>query len=238
MRTGLNQKLNNGIINTIEHWQLFDKAEKILIGISGGKDSLALLDCLFASGYTNLFSIHIQIDKSAPLLFEQFCKDRSQFTLIKTNILAEIQDKQRKNICYMCSREKRKAISSYAVEHGFQKLALAHHKNDVIETMLLNLLFQREISTMMPRQELFGGKLSIVRPFYETAEKEIIRYAKQCGLPVSGWKCGFESDNRRAWIKEQIRNWQKANPKVNITENLFQAMLNVNTDFLPKSNKQ
>jgi len=237
MRTGQNQEILAGIEKTIQQWHLFDKAEKILIGISGGKDSLALLDCLFLSGCRNLHSIHVQIDKSEPVFFDKFCKERSAFNLIETEILNTITSKQRKNICYMCSREKRKVISRFAIEHGFPKLVLAHHKNDAIETMLLNILFQREISTMMPKQDLFDGRLSIVRPLYETDEKDIIRYAKRNLLPVADWKCGYEENTRRTWIKEQIKAWQRTYLKLNMTENLFQAMLNANLEFLPKIKK-
>jgi tRNA 2-thiocytidine biosynthesis protein TtcA len=233
MRTYPGQKLLNSVDATIRNRNLFSPSDKVLIGISGGKDSLALLDCLSRLGFANLHSMHIRIDKSSPLPFADFCKERSQFTVIDTDILNEVTAAKRKNTCYMCSRAKRKAMVSYAVEHGFELLALAHHRNDAIETLLLNLLFQREISTMMPVQELFKGKLRIVRPFYDADEKDIRRYAKTNSLPVSDWQCGFETDNRRAWIKEQVYQWQKANPQVRITENIHFAMQNINPDFLP-----
>jgi tRNA 2-thiocytidine biosynthesis protein TtcA len=233
MRNAANSKVVKSVTNTIKTRNLADQGDTILVGISGGKDSLALLDCLFLSGFRNLHSIHIRIDKTSPLTFERFCRERSDFTVIDTCILLQVQNSKRRNVCYMCSREKRKTISSFAVEHGFTRLALAHHRDDVIETLLLNLIFQREISTMMPKQILFEGRLEIIRPLYDTAEKDVRRYAKTENLPVSEWRCGFETDSRRAWVKQQIRNWQKENPGTKISENIFRALHNINPDYLP-----
>lgn len=233
MKLAQKTKVYSSLIITLREWNLSSPKDSLLIGVSGGKDSLALLDCLYQAGFTNLHSIHIQIDESSELPFIDFCRQRSNFTLIKTNILADLHKHNRKNICYMCSRAKRKAICTFALENGFTKIALAHHKNDVIETMLLNLIFQREISTMMPRQDLFNGKLELIRPFYATNERDIIRYCKDFHIHVSQWKCGFETQNLRAWTKEQIKLWQKSYPKLNIKENLFKSILNVNPDFIP-----
>lgn len=237
MISGLGQKLVKQTQETINQWNLLDKTDKVLIGISGGKDSLALLDCLFRLDF-KLTSIHIQIDPSAPLPFAEFCQQRSEFVTVKTDILSQIKAAKRKNYCYMCSRAKRKEISSYALQHGFEKIILAHHNDDVVETMLLNLLLQREISTMLPRQDLFRDKVSIIRPFYEGSEQDIRKYAKALGLPVTDWKCGMETDTNRAWIKNQIRLWQKAHPRQNIRTNIYRAILNFNQDFLPKHPKQ
>jgi len=234
MRAARSKKILQGVSDTILNRQLFKQTDKLLVGISGGKDSLALLDILHQLGYNNLFSIHVRIDKSAPLPFVAFCRERSDFTVIETDILSQVQSSKRKNTCYMCSRAKRKALSTYAVEHGFTKLALAHHKDDAIETLLLNLIFQREISTMLPNQELFKGNLELVRPLYDTNERDLARYSKLNNLPVSDWDCGHTSDNNRAWVKAQIKLWQKAHPKLKVAENIYRAMLNVNPDWLPQ----
>ncbi|MBM4399773.1 MAG: hypothetical protein FJ041_05535 [Candidatus Cloacimonetes bacterium] len=233
MRTDTGRKLINNITQTIQHHNLFDQSEKLLIGISGGKDSLTLLDCLYRAGFSYLCSIHVQLHAFAPIPFTDFCKQRSDFIIIHTDILNQVKLSKRKNACYMCSKARRKAIVQYAVDNGFKKIILAHHKNDVVETLLLNMLFQREISTMMPRQALFKGKLEIVRPLYDTEEKDIIRYAGKNQLPCSDWQCGMESDTQRAWLKNQISQWQKAYPKQKIVDNIFHALHNVNNDFLP-----
>lgn len=232
MRISHSQNIINRVKETIDNRVLIDPADKLLIGISGGKDSLTLLDCLFRAGYKALHSIHVQIDKTVSNDFYSFCAGRSDFKVIETDILTEMKQNRRKNHCYICSRARRKAICQYAVDNGFNKLVFAHHKNDAVETMLLNIMFQREFSTMLPGQVLFNGKLKIVRPLYDISEKEISRYARLEKLPVSKWKCGFEETSRRNWIREQIHLWQKAFPKVDIVENMFSSMGNVNTDFL------
>ena len=227
------QKLLQSIRDTNALWQLFQPEDKLLIGISGGKDSLALLDCLAQLGLPNLHSVHIRIEPDAPVPFADFCRERSVFTILDSDILLEVKSAKRHNICYMCSRRKRKLIAEYAVAQGFATIVLAHHLDDMLETFLLNLFFQRELSTMLPNQELFGGKLRIIRPFYQTAEKDIIRYAKTNQLPVSAWQCGYETHSRRHWLKQQIRLWQQAHPKLNLKDNLFQAITHINPDFLP-----
>lgn len=232
MRISHTQKVINRVKETIGSRQLLEPTDKLLIGISGGKDSLTLLDCLFRAGYKNLHSIHVQIDKTVFNEFYTFCAERSDFKVIETDILTEVKQKKRKNYCFMCSRARRKAICQYAVDNGFRKLVFAHHKNDAVETMLLNILFQREFSTMLPDQNLFNGSLKIVRPLYDISKKEIIRYARLEKLPLSKWKCGLEETSRRNWIREQIYLWQKAFPEVDIVENLFNSMENINTDFL------
>jgi len=240
MRTGLSQRVIRQIQETIERRQLFRPDDKLLIGISGGKDSLTLLDCLFQAGYQNLHSIHVKIDKTVTSEFYGFCTERSDFTVVESDILKNVKQQTRRNHCYMCSRARRKAICQYAIENGFTKLVFAHHKNDAVETMLLNLLFQREFSTMLSLQELFKGRLEIVRPLYDIDQKAISKYAKLEKLPVTNWNCGLEKNSRRAWVRDQIYLWQKAFPKLDMVDNLFTTMQNVNTDFITdyKNTKQ
>jgi tRNA 2-thiocytidine biosynthesis protein TtcA len=232
------QKLLETVAATIEHRQLLRGSERILLGVSGGKDSLALLDCLYRLGYSQLHSIHIRIDRDAPVVFAEFCAARSTFHLVETDILNEVRTSRRRNSCFICSRARRKALSDFALNQGFDTLVLAHHKNDAVETLLLNLFFQREISTLLPVQELAGGRLHIIRPFYDADEKTIRRYAKALQLPVTDWNCGLEQNSRRAWLREQLFRWQKAHPRVRLTDNIFAALHNVNSSYLPASSTQ
>lgn len=116
MRQSRSHKLVNQVSETVNSRQLFDASDKLLIGISGGKDSLVLLDCLLSAGYKNLFSIHLRLDKSAPLDFADFCCSRSDFAVLDTDILTEVMKQRRKNHCYICSRARRKALCLYAVD--------------------------------------------------------------------------------------------------------------------------
>jgi len=227
------QKLLNLVEACIRDRKLFGFDDDILIGISGGKDSLALLDCLFRLGFSRLHSIHIKTEPESPTPFASFCSERSDFTIINTDILQQIRSSNRNNSCYICSRLRRRALSDYAVSRNLPILALGHHQNDMIETFLLNLFFQRELSTMLPMQDLFAGKLKLVRPFYDIAEAEISRYASRLKLPVAHWNCGFEQDSRRSWIRQQLGIWQKENPQIRLNANLSKAILNPNPEFLP-----
>ncbi len=229
------RKLLSQVQNTIRLRRLFRPDQKLLVCVSGGKDSLVLLDCLHRLHIPQLHSLHIRLDGTAPLGFADFCRERSEFTVVDTDILTQVKAVRRGNKCYICSRLRRETICRFAVANGFDTLAFAHHRDDMIQTLLLNMLFQRELSTLLPEQELFGGRLRLVRPLFDTEKKFIARHARAWQAPVTSWTCGLDGDSRRAWIKAQIHLWQKQFPRLRVADNLYRAAANANPAFLPKT---
>jgi len=130
----------------------------------------------------------------------------------------------------LCSRLRRKRLFELADEKGCNKIALAHHKDDIIETLLLNIFYSREISTMMPKQSVFGGKLHIIRPLAYIREPLIKRYGKERAFPVIENRCPTSRNSRRSYIKNLLDTMEKDNRKVR--ENIFKAMKHVKPDYL------
>ena len=117
-----------------------------------------------------------------------------------------------------------------ADETGCNKIAFAHHKDDIIETLLLNIFYAREISTMMPSQSIFGGELHIVRPLLYIREDLVKKYAREQQLPVIENSCPTSKTSRRMFIKKLLNEMEKENK--DIKENIFKAMGNVKMDYL------
>ncbi|PID30146.1 MAG: hypothetical protein CSB55_00025 [Candidatus Cloacimonadota bacterium] len=209
-----------------KRWNLFEPGEKITAGISGGKDSLAMLEIL-----RNEFNLEL-----IPVTVDIFAEEVSQKTengiiILKRPIMKEISGI--KNQCFTCSKRKRQAILEFSLENGIKKIALGHHKDDVVETLLLNQIFSREYSAMMPKQELFGGEFEIIRPFYLVPEKLINIFFKRNKLNVLSRKCGYEDKTKRLFIKNLIREIQKKHKKINVSDNIFSAMKQVKEKYLP-----
>jgi tRNA 2-thiocytidine biosynthesis protein TtcA len=137
----------------------------------------------------------------------------------------------RKNPCFLCSRLRRKRIFEIAAQEGCSKIAFAHHKDDIIETLLINLFYGREISTMMPDQPIFQGKLHIIRPFAYINEELIKKYGKEQGFPVIENTCPTSKTSRRVYIKKLLRELEKENK--DIRGNIYKAMSRVKMDYLP-----
>ncbi|MCG6536013.1 MAG: hypothetical protein L7F78_15265, partial [Syntrophales bacterium LBB04] len=137
----------------------------------------------------------------------------------------------KKNPCFLCSRLRRKRIFEIAGETGCNKIALAHHKDDIIETLLINLFYGREISTMMPNQSIFQGKLHIIRPLAYIGEDLIKKYGRERKVPVIENKCPTSNTSRRMYIKKLLKELEQENR--NIRENIYKAMKHVKMDYLP-----
>ena len=137
----------------------------------------------------------------------------------------------RKNPCFLCSRLRRRRIFEIAAGKGCNKIAFAHHRDDIIETLLINLFYGREISTMMPEQTIFGGKLHIIRPLAYIREELVKKYARERGFPAIESDCPTSRTSRRRYVKALLCELEKENPQ--IRRNIWKAMGHVKTDYLP-----
>ncbi|HOU55607.1 MAG TPA: ATP-binding protein, partial [Smithellaceae bacterium] len=154
--------------------RMIEEGDRVLVGVSGGADSYALLDLLDSPMiFVPRFSfIAVYIDMGFDQEFTAYQSlgkylqtHQYPYVMEKTDIgTLSHSDFNRKNPCFLCSRLRRKRIFEIADEKGCNKIAFAHHRDDIIETLLINLFYGREISAMMPNQSIFGGKLHIIRP--------------------------------------------------------------------------
>ena len=226
-------------------YEMIQENDRVLVGVSGGLDSFALFDLLLSPMlYQPPFQVvaaHVDPvfdpEYKGSTVLERFLADQGcEYSLKKTNIgLLAHSEVNRKNPCFLCSRLRRKHIFEAAEEHGCNKIAFAHHKDDIIETLLINMFYGREISTMVPKQQVFGGKYHIIRPLAYIREGLIKNYARERGFPVIHTACPTEPVSRRAYIKNLLDSLEKDNK--DIRENIFKSMRHVKPDYLLKTDK-
>jgi len=237
--TNTGEKINSKIGKALSDYNLIEDGDKIMAAVSGGKDSLTLLTLLkkiqsWAPVKFELFAAHIQTDfRCGGCAHKEKLSALFQGLNIK-HLFRDIKvlDEKGKTTCFWCSWNRRKALFEMADELGCNKIAFGHHKDDIVETMLMNLLYNGEISAMNPRQELFDGKLVLIRPLCYVEEDLIKQFAKESGFPEHLCKCPFGRDSRRKYIKEFIRETEKATPNINIKTNIFKSLRRIRGAYL------
>ena len=213
--------------------------DHVMVAVSGGKDSLALLWLLrerikrvpIDYGIT---AVHVDPGfgaNSADQMTSFFLAHGFEFRVIESDIGPKAHGPQnRENPCFLCSRLRRKLLFQTAEEVGCNRMAFGHHKDDLIETFFLNVFYGASISTMVPVQGLFGGKLTVIRPFYLVDEDLIRRYAQLMDWPEISLDCPTAGSSKREEIKNMLKHFYRSNRK--IKGNIFHALQNVNADYL------
>ena len=220
--------------------KMIEEGDRLLIGVSGGADSFVLLDLLDSPMiFVPKFSfIAVNIDMGfdpeyiAYNQLEKYLQENNyQYVLEKTDIgLLAHSDFNKKNPCFLCSRMRRKRIFEIAAEKGCNKIAFAHHRDDIIETLLINMFYGREISTMIPNQSIFAGSLHIIRPLAYLREELVKKYSRERQFPTVKNECPTSENSRRSYIKKLINELERDNK--DIRDNIFKAMSHVKPDYL------
>ncbi len=228
-------KLETTLVKYIEEankkWNLFTKGERLVIGISGGKDSLACLK-LLSFFDVELTTVYVDFFDKYDDDLEIYCSDYADYKHIRSDVLKNIFNI--KNICFSCSRQRKRLLLETAELTGSNKVVLGHHKNDVVETLLLNQIYSREISTMSPKQALFKGSYQIIRPMYMIPEPMLVTYAKEQDIPAFDLRCDFERNTKRKYIKDLLDQIQNNSPGIDVIDNIFSSLDQIKPDFLPK----
>jgi len=223
----------------IHQYGLIQEGDRILVGVSGGKDSLSLLHLLHerrkrVQTHYELIPVHIELGfdpERADLLKDFFVAEGLPYHIEFTDIGKRANSSEnRENPCFLCSWERRKRLFQLANRLKCNKVALGHHKDDLIETLLLNIFYSGEISTMVPIQTLFKGKITLIRPLALIEEKKIERFAKEMGLPFGPSGCPSSGRTKRKEVKELIETLGKKNRKVK--GNIFRSLSNIKLDYL------
>lgn len=241
-RTRLYLHLKKWLERAVMDYGMIAAGDRVLVGVSGGLDSMALLDLLntpmvYCPPFT-LLAVHIDSgfdpDYGGCERLERHLREGGyDFVLEKTDFGPfSHSEANRKNPCFLCSRLRRKRIFEIAAERGCNKIAFGHHRDDIIETLLINLFYGREISTMLPDQTIFGGKLHIIRPLAYVREELVKKYAKERSLPVIENGCPTSRTSKRRYVKDLLNELGRDNPQ--IRENIWKAMAHVKPDYLPK----
>ncbi len=233
--------LNSLVGKAIHRYGMIEDGDCIALGLSGGKDSLTLLWALAERRkrvpvHYDLFPIYV--DPGFPGGFADELADTCRqlgfrLTVDRTDHgMVAHSAENRENPCFLCSRLRRKRLFEIADGLGCSKLALGHNKDDVIETLFLNICYAGEISTMVPRQDLFNGRFTVIRPLAMVDEKSIRRFAKAQAFPLFANPCPSAGATKRSEIKAMLDGLYRTNHK--IKGNIYRAMSHVKMDYLLK----
>jgi len=222
----------------IHRYGLIQEGDRILVGVSGGKDSLTLLHLLHERSkrvpiHYELFPVYIYLgfdSEQAEILKNFFETKGLPYHIEFTDIGRRANSPEnRENPCFLCSWERRKCLFHLADRFKCNKIALGHHQDDIIETLLLNIFYSAEISTMVPLQALFKGKITLIRPLALLEEKKIERFAREMGLPFGPSGCPSSGKTKRKVVKDLIEALSKKNRRVK--GNIFRALSNIKLDY-------
>ena len=211
----IEKRFSKGLVE----YGLIEDGDKILIGLSGGKDSLALVD---------MKNIPYQSDLA--YLREYVESWNIPFVLYETEFDASTDT--RKSPCFLCSWNRRKALFTVAKEQGCNKIALGHHMDDILETLLMNITFQGAFSSMPPRLVMKKFDMTIIRPMCLVHESDLLELAQIRGYRKQVKNCPYEVQSHRSNMKDILHQLEEMNPEARYS--LWGSMANVQEELLPK----
>ena len=229
------QQVYSVVRKAIDDYHMIDEGDKIAIGISGGKDSLTLLYALHGLRrfYPKHFEIHaITVDLGFKNLnldkIKELCKSLDvEYTIIKTDIAQIIfEDRKEENPCSLCAKMRKGALNQAIKEIGCNKVAYAHHKDDVVETMLMSLIFEGRFHTFSPVTYLDRMDLTVIRPLMYMNEVDVIGFVNKNQVPVVKSPCPADGYTKREYVKNLLKSLNQENPGVK--ERMFTAIVNSN----------
>lgn len=231
--------LNKAVGKALHRYNMISDGDRILVGLSGGKDSLTLMHVLAERQARVPVSYELTAVHIDPGFEGGFCESLIEYCE-KTGFQLRIEytdygilghsSVNRENPCFLCSRLRRKRLFEIADELDCNKIALGHNKDDIIETLFLNIFYSGEISTMVPFQPFFQGRFTVIRPLAMVDEKLIVRFAENQQFPKFVNPCPTAGNSKRMQIKTILNQLYRGNKK--IKGNIFRAMSHVNLDYL------
>lgn len=221
---GFSKTLWNPIGKAMHEYNMIEEGDRVAVGVSGGKDSLTVLNALIrikkiSKVNFEIFPIHIHPVEEGSKYEEiqDYCQNLGYPLQVFETTLGDILfDKTIKNPCFLCARIRRGLLYRVMKEQNINKLALGHHKDDIIETFLLNVFYQGNMNVMKPMYSSEEYGVSVIRPLAYVEEKDTIKYAKKLNLPILINECPYEtSDNsRRLKVKNIIKAIGEENPEI------------------------
>ncbi|MDR1759699.1 MAG: tRNA 2-thiocytidine biosynthesis TtcA family protein [Fibrobacter sp.] len=238
MASLIRKRINKKITKALFDFSLIEPHDKILVAVSGGKDSTTLLLEL-AARYGRwqvpfeMEAIYIQSDfaSGTPKDFLQTIADKFPFPFHFLDIAVAKRVKEGFKLnCYWCSTQRRVELLEFATSRGFNKIALGHHLDDIIETLLMNMLYKGEFSGMPPRVPYEKYPVSIIRPLCYCEEEEIVKYIRETEFAQFTCTCEFARESRRKTIRREIEHLTQGSST--LKQNLFKSMRNIKMDYL------
>jgi tRNA 2-thiocytidine biosynthesis protein TtcA len=229
-------QLRGAVGKAIADYRMIADGDRVMVCVSGGKDSYTLLDML------------VSLKRSAPVSFELMAVNLDQkqpgfpaqvlpqyleglgvpWRVIEQDTYSVVKRvvPQGRTLCGLCSRLRRGALYRFAAENGITKIALGHHRDDIVETLFLNLFFGGRLKAMAPKLLSDDGRHVVIRPLAYVAERDIERYARGRGFPLIPCKlCGSQDNMQRVAVKKMLAQWEREFP--GRSESIFSALRNV-----------
>ncbi len=225
------QQVYSFVRRAIDDYHMIEEGDKIAIGISGGKDSLTLLYALHGLRrfYPKKFDIHaITVDLGFKNLnldkIEALCKELDvEYTIVKTDIAKIIfEDRKESSPCSLCAKMRKGALNDAMKAAGCNKIAYGHHKDDIVETMLMSLIFEGRWHTFSPVTYLDRMDLTVIRPLMYMNEVDVIGFTNKNNVPVLKSACPVDGYTKREYVKQLLRTLNQENPGVK--ERMFTAI--------------
>lgn len=230
------KRLRHQVGQAIADYNMIEQGDRVMVCLSGGKDSYALLDILIelrrrAPVDFELIAVHLdqkQPDYPAEILPNYLAAQGVPFEILEQDTYSVVARviPAGKTMCGLCSRLRRGALYRYAEDHGITKIALGHHRDDIVETLFLNMFHGCKISAMPPKLLSDDGKHVVIRPLAYVAEEDLVDYAELKQFPIIPCNlCGSQETLQRKVIKEMLAGWERANP--GRIENIFKSLMNI-----------
>ena len=216
------KRLLSLVRQAIDEYEMIEEGDRIAVGVSGGKDSLTLLFALseLSHFYPKKFEIEaITVDLGFGMdysLIEKFCADLGiRYTIVKTQIKDIVFDaKKEQNPCSLCAKMRRGALIDKAKELGLNKVAYAHHKDDVVDTMMLSLMYEGRFISLEPKTYLDRSEITVIRPMIFVKESEVKGFTNKQALPVLTNECPADGYTKRQYVNDLLRELNKENKGV------------------------
>ena len=239
------KKLRHYTGKAIADFKMIEAGDKVMVCLSGGKDSFTLLTLLYAMQRAAKIDFEIfafTLDQSQPgwddSRLKAWLSERDiPFEVLTKDTYSIVTDKipEGKTYCSLCSRLRRGIIYNYAKQHGFTKIALGHHRDDLITTLLMSILYGGTVKSMPPKLLTDDKQNIVIRPMVYCQEADIIRFAKQQAFPIIPCNlCGSQQNLKRQEVKRLIHTLAEDNPKV--PSNILHALQSVRPSQLMDSN--
>jgi tRNA 2-thiocytidine biosynthesis protein TtcA len=230
------KRLRRHVGQAIADFNMIEEGDRIMVCLSGGKDSYAMLDVLLALQKKapvrfELRAVHLdqkQPDYPPEVLPNYLATLGVPFEILEQDTYSVVKRvvPEGKTMCGLCSRLRRGALYRYAEDHGFTKIALGHHREDIVETLFLNMFHGSKISAMPPKLLSDDGKHVVIRPLAYVPEEDLVAYAELKGFPIIPCNlCGSQENAQRKLIKSMLLAWEREHP--GRIENIFRSIGNI-----------